>query len=108
MRSDWLDDSKLASCEQRAPNHVAGRYVPARRSFTDARNGELTGMTNDDSNVSADELEAVEGEPLPDREAMSILPVALDPLGRPVPLAASAADGGGGEATLPVEPPASE
>ena len=61
------------------------------------------GMTNDDRNVTADELESAKGQALPDREAMTILPVGVDPLGGPFPLPAE--DGGGGE-TLPVEPPA--
>ena len=59
-------------------------------------------MTNDDHNVSADELESASGEPLPDREAMSILPV--DPTGGPIPLPLPVEDTGG--ATMPVEPPA--
>ena len=60
-------------------------------------------MTNQDHNVSPDELKSVEGEPLPDREAMSILPVGVDPLGGPFPLDSPAEDNSGG-ATLPVEP----
>jgi hypothetical protein len=64
-------------------------------------------MTTDDSNVSEDELESTSGEPLPDREAMSILPI--DPAGGPTPLplpvepVAEPQDGG---ATMHVEPPA--
>jgi hypothetical protein len=61
-------------------------------------------MTNDDSKVTADELESAKGEALPDREAMTILPVGVDPLGAPFPLPAD--DAGGGGETLPVEPPA--
>jgi hypothetical protein len=64
-------------------------------------------MTIDEPNVSEDELESASGEPLPDREAMSLLP--LDPLGGPQPLSAPVepeVESSGGEHTLPVEPPA--
>ena len=44
-----------------------------------APKGDLLCMTNNDQNISADELESLSGEPLPDREAMSILTV--DPTG---------------------------
>ena len=63
-------------------------------------------MTNDESNVSEDELESASGEPLPDREAMSILPI--DPAGGPmIPLPTDPeVESSGGGHTLPVEPPA--
>jgi len=62
-------------------------------------------MANDDRDVSEEELESASGEPLPDREAMSILPV--DPAGGPmIPLPAEPEAEGGGGYTLPVEPPA--
>ena len=63
-------------------------------------------MANDDSHVSEDELESVSGEPLPDREAMSILHV--DPTGGPmIPLPTEPeVESAGGRHTLPVEPPA--
>jgi hypothetical protein len=71
------------------------------------RTGDVIAMTNDDHNVSADELESASGEPLPDRQAMTILPI--DPAsGGPFPFplpVEPGAEGGGGE-TLPVEPPA--
>jgi len=61
-------------------------------------------MTND-PDVNEDELESVSGEPLPDREAMSILPI--DPAGGPIiPLPTEPEVEGGGGHTLPVEPPA--
>ncbi len=65
-------------------------------------------MTNNDQNMSADELEALSGEPLPDREAMSVLPV--DPTGGPLPLPlpVEEAEQLGGGATMPVEPTPSE
>jgi hypothetical protein len=60
------------------------------------------GMTNEEPKLTADELESAKGEALPDREAMTILPVGVDPLGGPFPLPP---EDGGGEHTLPVEPP---
>jgi hypothetical protein len=48
--------------------------------------------------ITPDELEEVDGEPLPDREAMSVVPLGPDGF-TVLP--------GGGEHTLPVEPPAS-
>jgi hypothetical protein len=48
-------------------------------------------MSHHDEHVTEEEIEETNGEPLPDREALSVVP---DPLT------------GGGFATLPVEPPA--
>jgi hypothetical protein len=45
--------------------------------------------------LTEEELEQVEGEPLPDREEMTILPIPGDPLG-------------GSGFTIPIEPPATE
>jgi len=60
-------------------------------------------MTNDDRDLSSEELEAVSGEPLPDREAMTILPI--DPTGSgAVPLPVEPTPEGGGEHLPPVEP----
>jgi hypothetical protein len=60
-------------------------------------------MTNDDRNVSSDELESASGEPLPDREAMTILPI--DPTGGGLlPLPVEPTPEGGGEHIPPVEP----
>jgi hypothetical protein len=57
-------------------------------------------MTEDKiDNITPEELEEVDGEPLPDREAMSVVPIGGPGDGFVVP-------GGGGEHTLPVEPPA--
>ena len=59
-------------------------------------------MANDDSNVSSDELEAASGEPLPDREAMSILPI--DPAGGPILLPVEPSPETASGDTAPVEP----
>ena len=61
-------------------------------------------MTSHDHKVSAEELDSVSGEPLPDREAMSILPI--DPSGSAFPLPVEPlTEAQGGDETLPVEPP---
>ena len=55
-------------------------------------------MTEDkNKEITPEELEEVDGEPLPDREAMSVIPLGADGF---------AVLPGGGEHTLPVEPPA--
>jgi hypothetical protein len=51
-------------------------------------------MSADERKISEEELEQAEGEQLPDREEMTILPIPGDPVG--------------GGFTIPVEPPATE
>jgi hypothetical protein len=53
-----------------------------------------TTLTNEDQNLSAEKLESASGQPLPDREAMSILPI--DAGGGPLPLPIAGAEGDGG------------
>ena len=55
-------------------------------------------MTEDKiDQITPEELDEVTGEPLPDREAMSVVPLGPDGF---------AVLPGGGDHTLPVEPPA--
>ena len=56
--------------------------------------------------MSDDELEEANGEPLPDREAMSIVPIAGTEAAFPLPSEGGGESPSGGEHTLPVEPPA--
>ena len=65
-----------------------------------------------DTGIAPEELEQQEGEPLPDREAMSLLQPDPMPYPLPVPIDDTGTDTripeSGGGYTLPVEPPAKE
>jgi hypothetical protein len=57
------------------------------------------------TSVTDEELEQAGGEPLPDREAMSILPIGGGEHIVPLPADAGGAESPAGGNTLPVEPP---
>ena len=62
-------------------------------------------MAHNENEMTPEELESAKGEPLPDREAMTILPIA--PGGEFFTLPVEPPADYAGDETLPVEPPAS-